>query len=163
MRLLLRRLGPIPYVIIGLGILLIGLVSLNHLTSNLWLFDPQLRYDLLQALGDDRATSSMLLEAALPEMIIAFLSVIVTCISGIALPVSYYLNRRFGTAEPHPLVVLRQAMWAGFWVAGCAWLQMLRALTIAVAILVLGVLILFELLLQIRGKAAFETKALLEV
>ncbi len=45
-------------------------------------------------------------------------------------------------------------MFAGFWVAFCLWLQMNRTFGLAVALLAAAVLILFELVLQIRERAA---------
>jgi uncharacterized membrane protein (UPF0136 family) len=45
-------------------------------------------------------------------------------------------------------------MWVGSWAAFCVWLQMNRTLGLAVAILVAVVLILFEMLLQLRQRTA---------
>jgi uncharacterized membrane protein (UPF0136 family) len=44
-------------------------------------------------------------------------------------------------------------MWVGLWFAFCAWLQMNRTLGIAIAALVAIVLLMFELLLQVRHRA----------
>jgi uncharacterized membrane protein (UPF0136 family) len=44
-------------------------------------------------------------------------------------------------------------MWVGLWVAFCTWLQMNRSFGIGVAALVAAVLIMFEILLQIRSRA----------
>jgi hypothetical protein len=52
------------------------------------------------------------------------------------------------------MITLRQSMWVGLWVTFCVWLQMNRLLSIALAVLVAVVLIMFELLLHIRTRAA---------
>jgi hypothetical protein len=71
----------------------------------------------------------------------------------------YYVNKRLNRAvlrgrPPVFLVVLRQAMFTGFWVAFCLWLQMNRTFGVAVALLAAAVLVLFELVLQIRERAS---------
>ena len=47
----------------------------------------------------------------------------------------------------------RQSLFVGLWVAFCLWLQMNRTFGPAVAILAAAVLVLFELVLQIRERA----------
>jgi hypothetical protein len=156
-----KRLGIIPYLVQGLSMFGLGAIALAHLYT-LWPYIPSQDVELTRALGEDLATSGMILNAALPEMLVAQLSVTVIIITGLAMPILYLVNRRYAPAGVSYFVVLRQSMWLGFWVAGCVWLQMLRALTVAVAVLVLGVLLLFELLLQIRGRALSEAQSVLE-
>lgn len=158
----IEKMGALPYILFGLALILIGLVALNHLT-NLWLFDASQRIDLLRALAADQADSTMIIEAALPEMILAFLSLVLVVGTGIALPLAYFLNKRFRWGPLHYLIMLRQAMWFGCWLAFSVWLQMNRALGIAALVLVAIVLILVELLLQIRGRAATERDILKNV
>jgi hypothetical protein len=72
---------------------------------------------------------------------------------------AYILNRRFlrrnGRAPAPPFfITLRQAMWVGLWASFCVWLQMNRLLSVAMALLVAVVLIMFEFLLQLRTRAA---------
>ena len=103
--------------------------------------------------------AAMLLAAANSDIIIAFLASVVVAVTGLALPLSYYLNKRLLPPEmrhepPSFLTVIRQALWVGLWVAFCLWLQMNRTLGVAVAALVAAVLILFEVVLQIRARAA---------
>jgi hypothetical protein len=45
-------------------------------------------------------------------------------------------------------------MWVGLWASFCVWLQMNRLLSVAMALLVAVVLIMFEFLLQLRTRAA---------
>ncbi len=154
-----NHLNKYIYLLTGGGLIALCLLAMDRLTT-IWLFDPQQRPDLYRALALDTATSSMIMEAAFPELIIVFLALILAIVTGICLPLFYYVNRRFEFGNSSFLVVLRQSMWVGGWATFCVWLQMLRALTIAVAILVLGVLFLFELLLQVRGRAALETQSI---
>ncbi|MDX1417058.1 MAG: hypothetical protein R3293_22830 [Candidatus Promineifilaceae bacterium] len=153
----LERLGIIPYMALGLGLLILGVLAMNHIINNWWPMDVA-RIDLVRATAIDQVDPASLMESANTEIILAFLSAALVAATGVALPVTYFLNKRFGPQHdlnpPHFLVVLRQAMFIGFWVTFCLWLQMNRMLGIAVVILVAGVLILFEILLQIRTRAA---------
>jgi len=150
------RLGITPYLILGLGLLILGLMAMNHVVDNWWPFDVT-RLDLVRATALDQVDPASLMDSANTEIILAFLSAMLVAATGVALPIAYFLNWRFitsqGGPDPHFLVVLRQAMWVGFWVSFCMWLQMNRLLGIAVAVLVAGVLLLLELLLQIRTRA----------
>jgi hypothetical protein len=152
------RLGIYPYLVIGLGLFLLGLFAVNHLTTNIWLFDPQANPALARSLVRDETDAAMVLQAAYPEFIATFLAVVLGLVTGFFLPIMYFLNKRFHLSDGHFLVILRQAFWIGGWVAFCVWLQMNRALTGAIAILVIGVLFMFELLLQIRRRAQSETE-----
>ncbi len=159
---ILQRMGVLPYLLLGLGLFFIGFVALEYVVNNFWPIDTN-RLDLVRATALDRVDAASLLEAANNELILVFLATIMLMATGLVLPFAYFLNKRFGhyaderfgasTSTPF-LVVLRQSMGAGFWAAFCIWLQMNRAFGIAAALLVAGVLILFELLLQIRTRAA---------
>jgi hypothetical protein len=50
--------------------------------------------------------------------------------------------------------MLRQALWAGFFVSLCTWLQINRSLTLQLALLLAGGLILFEWLLGLVQRSA---------
>ena len=156
----IERFGAMPYVLLGISLFFIGFTALEHLTTNIWLFDPQQRPDLARDLALGRATSTALLEAANQELIFTFLAIILGIVAGISLPLVYYLNKRFTLSNGHYLIILRQAMWVGVWASFCTWLQMHRALTWSLSFLILAMLLLFELLLQIRGRALFETQGL---
>ncbi|GIK55124.1 MAG: hypothetical protein BroJett015_07870 [Chloroflexota bacterium] len=159
---ILQRLGVIPYLLLGIGLFIIGYMALEYVVNNFWPIDIN-RLDLIRATALDRVDAPTLLDAANNELIIAFLATIMVMVTGLTLPLAYFLNKRFGryaderfresTTAPF-LVVLRQSMGLGVWAAFCIWLQMNRAFGIAAALLVAGVLILFELLLQIRTRAA---------
>lgn len=147
-----RQFNVVPYLVIGVGLLLIGLLSVNHVVNNLWPIDVA-RLDLVRETALYEAEVTQLLQASNAEIIIAFLAAIVVAVTGLTLPLAYYLNKRFGqTPTQHFLVVLRQAMWIGLWFAVCTWLQMNRSLSWGVAILVATVPATIEILLQIRAR-----------
>jgi hypothetical protein len=145
--------GVIPSLLLGAGLFFIGLVSLNHIVNNWWPFDVG-RLDLVRATALNRADAALLLESANTEIMIAFLGTILLTVTGLMLPLTSFLNKRFVPGRaPTYFTVIRQAMWVGLWVAFCVWLQMNRTLGLAVASLVAVVLIMFEALLQVRTRA----------
>ncbi|UCG25493.1 MAG: hypothetical protein JSW55_05750 [Chloroflexota bacterium] len=151
---LFTRMGIFPYLVLGFGLLLLGLLALNHVTANLWPIDVG-RLDLIRSTALDRAEATTLLRSANLEIVFAFLAALLVTVTGLALPIAYILNRRFGRSPSSSLlVVLRQAMWVGLWVAFCAWLQMHRSLGLGVALLSAIVLVVVEMLLQVRTRAA---------
>ncbi len=161
----IKRLGVLPSLLLGLGLCFVGMMAMNYIINSWWPFDVA-RIDLVRDVSQDRADVTTLLEAANMEIIFTFMAAILITITGISLPLSYLLNKRLGHLlnpnapqpfSPRFLVVLRQAMWVGFWAVFCVWLQMNRTFGFAVALLVAGVLIVFELLLQIRTRAASVT------
>ena len=150
-----RRLGVLPFLLLGGGMLLLGLLALNHIFNALWPIDVA-RLDLVRASAEGTADAAQLLEAPAVEVLIAFLASVMVATIGLVLPLAYYLNRRFNPRVEVPpfLVVVRQAMWVGLWVAFCVWLQMNRSLGLAVAGLVGAVLAIFEILLYVRTRAS---------
>lgn len=149
-----QRLGIIPVLLLGLGFVLLSLLTMEHIVNNFYPFDVQ-RIDLLRATALDQIDAPAILEAPNLEFILVFLAVVCLAVTGLMLPVAYFLNWRFVSAPAAPrfLLVLRQSMWVGLWVAFCTWLQMNRVLGIAVAILVGLIFVLFEVLLQVRTRA----------
>jgi uncharacterized membrane protein (UPF0136 family) len=149
-----HRIGLFPFLLAGLGLFALGLLALNHIVNNFWPIDVA-RLDLVRASALGTADAPLLLDAANPEIVAAFLASLMVAVTGIVFPLIYLLNRRLvaGDQAPQALVVLRQSMWVGLWFAFCAWLQMNRTLGIAIAALVAAVLLMFELLLQVRHRA----------
>jgi len=76
-----------------------------------------------------------------------------TALTGTALPFVRYLNRRFGQQAVTPSVVLRQALWVGFFGATCAWLQIGRTLNIYTALLLAAGLGAIEWFLRMRERS----------
>jgi hypothetical protein len=83
-----------------------------------------------------------------------FFFLLTLAFSGAALPIAYFLNRRF-PADPlvDSSVVLREAMWVGIFISLLAWLQVGRVLTSGLVV-VLGVgLLLVEFLLRMSERS----------
>jgi hypothetical protein len=167
MKRVIEWMGVFPHLLLGAGLFVIGLSAVNHIVDNWWPFDVG-RLDLIRSAALDRAEAASILQAANIEIILAFLAAVLVTITGLVLPLAHILNKRFGPvltgqtdpdAPPRFLVTLRQSMWVGVWVAFCIWLQMNRSLGLAIAALVAVVLALFEMLLQVRTRAANITKA----
>lgn len=151
---LMARLGILPYLAVGAGLLLIGLLALNHITENLWPIDVA-RLDLIRLTALDQASATTLLRAANLEIVLAFLAALLVAVTGLVMPLAFIINRRFGRpGSQRFVVVVRQAMWVGLWVSFCAWLQMQRSLGLGVVLLAAVVLVIVELLLQVRARAA---------
>lgn len=88
----------------------------------------------------------------LPRWLFFFL--LTLALSGLALPVTYFFNRRFPSVPPVEAgVVLREAMWVGIYGSLLAWLQMGRVLTPALIITLMVGLVLVELLLRISERS----------
>lgn len=154
----LKRLGILPALLIGAVLFLLGLLAMSYIVNNFWPFDVN-RLDLVRRSVTGQVDAATLLEAADMQIVLAFLAGILMAVTGLVLPLAYLLNVRLGHshqtgATPSFWVVLRQALGAGVWVTFLVWLQMNRVLGLAVALLVAGVLVLFEVLLQIRSRAA---------
>ncbi len=149
-----ERMGVVPFLLLGIGLLLLGLLAVNHVVNNFWPFDVN-RLELVRAAAEGRADAPSMLDAANVEILLAFLASVMVAVTGMVLPLTYFLNKRFGpdATAPSFFVVLRQAMWVGAWLAFCTWLQMNRTLGLAVAGLVAAVLVMFEVLLQVRTRA----------
>jgi hypothetical protein len=81
----------------------------------------------------------------------------VLALTGTALPVLAFLNRRFPSHPPATrLTILRQSLWFGIFVPTLAWLQLGRALTPALAMLLAIGFFLIEWLLRLREKSRWE-------
>jgi len=74
-------------------------------------------------------------------------------LTGTAAPFVAYLNRRFARQAVPPSVLLRQAMWIGFFGATCAWLQIGRTLSLSTALLLAAGLGGIEWFLRMRERS----------
>ena len=157
-----HRLGVVPVLILSIGLFLLGALAIDRVVNTLWLFDVT-RIDLARAVVQQRADAPTLLAAANGEILVAFLASIVVAFTGLAMVPMYYVNKRFnppGFRDQPPvfLSVLRQSLFVGLWAAFCVWLQMNRTFGLAVAVLAAAVLVLFEIVLQIRNRASAVTE-----
>ncbi len=150
-----KRPGIFSALVLGASLCAIGLLALQRIVDYWWPIDVR-RLDLIRDTMLDRIDAPTLLSATNSELILAFLGAILVTLTGLFLPLAFFLNKRFGRATTFPplLVALRQAMWVGLWGAFCTWLQMNRTLGLAIALLVAFVFVLFELLVQIRTQVA---------
>lgn len=83
-----------------------------------------------------------------------FFFLLVLAVSGFALPISAYLNRRFpSTPSATVFTVVREALLVAFFAASLVWLQIGRALTPALVVL-LGLSVGgVELLIRLRERS----------
>ena len=83
----------------------------------------------------------------------AFFFLTTLALSGTALPITYFLHRRFTNPDLPPAnVIIRQALWVGVYGATLAWLQLGRVANLSIVIgLALG-LIAIETLIRLREK-----------
>jgi hypothetical protein len=83
-----------------------------------------------------------------PRWLFFFLGVL--ALTGPALPLIYFLNKRFPSDPPvEGMVILRQALWVGVFGSTLAWLQLGRVLTTGMAVILAGVFALIEFLLRL--------------
>lgn len=81
----------------------------------------------------------------------------VLAVTGTLLPLTAFLNQRFHSVPPAPSgAVVRQALWAGIYVATLAWLQLGRVLTPVMALLLAVGLLLIEWLLRMRERSQWK-------
>lgn len=89
-----------------------------------------------------------------PRWLLFFTLTIAT--SGTALPIVYFLNKRFPNKPPADTgTLIRQALLVGAYFDMLAWLRWGRALTMPLALLLAAGLILFEYLLRLRSGSRF--------
>ncbi len=85
-----------------------------------------------------------------------FFILVYIAITGTALPLLWYLNQRFSRVTPVTGgILLRQGMWCGLLAVMLAWLQMIRALTLANGFFLCLSVITVEVFLRIRERAQY--------
>ena len=90
-----------------------------------------------------------------PRWLFFFLGVI--ALTGTALPVVAFLNRRFPTVPPAtPGIVIREGIWVGLYGATLAWLQLGRVLNLALAFLLAVGFIAIEILVRLRERSQWK-------
>jgi len=81
-------------------------------------------------------------------------------LTGTALPIVYFLHKRFPNAAPSGAnVIVRQAMWFGVYGATLAWLQLGRLVTVYVLLALAGGLIAIEYFIRMREKSHWKPPA----
>jgi hypothetical protein len=90
-----------------------------------------------------------------PRWLFFFLGVF--ALTGTALPVMAFINRRFPSLPPPTHgVVVRQALWCSVYITTLAWLQIGRVLSITLAVLLAVGLILIEFLLRMGERSQWK-------
>lgn len=78
----------------------------------------------------------------------------IMALTGISLPIIYFLHRRFPDEPPaQSNVIVRQALWVGVYGATLAWLQLGRFVTLYVILGLAGGFIAIEYFIRLREKA----------
>ena len=81
----------------------------------------------------------------------------VMALTGMALPVAAFLNRRFPSLPPPTTgVILRQAIWFGIYLPTLAWLQIGRMLTLPLAVLLALGFLMIEYLRRLRERSQWK-------
>ncbi|OGO37051.1 MAG: hypothetical protein A2W35_11775 [Chloroflexi bacterium RBG_16_57_11] len=90
----------------------------------------------------------------------AFFFTSVLGLTGVALPIVAYLNRRFPSVPPpSPAVIVRQAIWIGIYFPTLAWLRIGRVVNLSLALLLAAGLILIEFLLRLRERSQWKPES----
>jgi hypothetical protein len=84
----------------------------------------------------------------------AFFVFIFMGLTGVAMPIVYFLHKRF-PSEPHAEsnVIMRQALWVGVYGATLAWLQLGRLVTLNIMLALAGGFVAAEYFIRLREKA----------
>jgi hypothetical protein len=103
----------------------------------------------------------LLLQTTLPTLgprwLLFFLGVL--GLTGVGLPITYFLNGRFPSNPPaDELVIIRQALWFGIFGGAIAWLQLGRVLTGGLAIILAAAFTMIEFLLRLFERSRWNPK-----
>jgi hypothetical protein len=83
----------------------------------------------------------------------------VLALTGPALPLIFFLNKRFPSDPPvEDMVIIRQSLWVGVFGSTVAWLQLGRVMTPGLALILAGVFVLIEFLLRLFERSRWNPK-----
>jgi hypothetical protein len=92
-----------------------------------------------------------------PRWLLFFLALLAA--TGTAIPIVYFLNRRFPSTPPADgSVIIRQSIWVGVYADLLIWLQLGRVLSLALAFFIAMGLIGIEFLLRLRERSRFQVE-----
>lgn len=87
----------------------------------------------------------------------AFFFCSVLAVTGTALPLVAFLNRRFPSKpDPSAMIIVRQSLWFGVYLPTLAWLQIGRVLNLFIALLLAIGFGLIEWLLRLRERSRWK-------
>ncbi|NIS78730.1 MAG: hypothetical protein GTO14_00520 [Anaerolineales bacterium] len=82
----------------------------------------------------------------------------VSAVSGTVLPFIWLIHRRFPPAFPAPpSTLLRQSLWIGLYASLCAWLQINRSLSLALALILAVGLVVLEALMRLLERSSWRS------
>ena len=83
-----------------------------------------------------------------------FFFLVVVAFTGLALPMVAFLHRRFPSEPPaEQKVVVRQALWAGVYVALLVWMNFGQVVSVGLAVVFLVGFIILEIILRLRERS----------
>jgi hypothetical protein len=103
----------------------------------------------------------LIINFTLPYLLPRWLFFFFLCmaLTGTALPVTSFFNRRFPTNPPAGgMVILRQALWFGVYGTLLAWLQMGRILQSTMALFIAAGFVVIEVLIRISEVSRWKPK-----
>ncbi len=84
----------------------------------------------------------------------AFFVLLLLALTGTALPIIYFLHKRFPSETPaDENIIIRQSLWVGIFGGTLAWLQLGRVVTLYVILGLAGGLIAIEYFIRMREKS----------
>lgn len=104
---------------------------------------------------------TILLTTALPDLRARWLFyfLILVGVTGLFLPMIYFLNWRFMSSPPATgAVIVREGIWFGIYASILVWLQQGRVLSSILAIILALVFMIVEVLLRVRETAQWRPK-----
>lgn len=156
----LARLGVWPALAVCAAAVTLGVLWLNGLVNALWVVPPDhpAFLEMQRAVATGTVNSTALLEASDWRLLALFLAAVTLVGLGLSLPLLYYANRSVRLRRKLAMVsfwtLLRQALWAGLWLAFGVWLQMQRTFGIPIILMLGVVFVLLELLFLLRWRSA---------
>ncbi|MBE9524908.1 MAG: hypothetical protein IMY76_07395 [Chloroflexi bacterium] len=127
----------------------------NHPNPTIKSFIPTAMLLILMGGGGLMLVLSQTLPSLGPRWLFFFFTVL--AVTGIILPIAAFLNRRFPTTPAvSKSTVLREAIFAGIFVPTLAWLQLNRALTGSLLIILVIGFVLLEWFMRLREQSRWK-------
>ena len=90
-----------------------------------------------------------------------FIFFLVSLVTGLFMPLIYFLNQRFKSKPPaDSSVIIRQSLWFGIFAGVLTWLQLGRVLTFTLVVIIAAAMILIEILLRMWERSRWKPEEL---
>lgn len=90
-----------------------------------------------------------------------FIFFLVSLVTGLFMPLIYFLNQRFKSKPPaDSSVIIRQSLWFGIFAGVLTWLQLGRVLTFTLVVIIAAAMILIEILLRVWERSRWKPEEL---